>query len=229
MRSLAIILLFAVSRLRAEDASTTNRDWVAEAISAQYAKFKSICVHPCPSDRTLLAAYCEIEEAWWGHMRVFKQSGDRVEWAATFPEEYIKERGHYVISSNWTWFPMMENPVLELIESTHIGNGSLWLLELKGRNFRVILHTPVRGQFWSTEPEFEIPAGGQAMFVGSHLRIEYLRSETDAVTIQLSGQLSITDMQGKKEAACNFHQVCKWNVDRRIFEAQRPRKIKEAE
>ncbi|HEX7261799.1 MAG TPA: hypothetical protein VF258_08290, partial [Luteolibacter sp.] len=145
MRTFALIFFLAISGLRAQNTSTTDRDWVAEAISAQYAQFQSVSIYPCPSDKTLLAAYCESEEGWWGHMRVFKQTGDRVEWAATFPEEYVKERGHYVVSSRWTSFPMLENPVLELIESTHMGNGSLWLLELSRRDFRVILHTPVRG------------------------------------------------------------------------------------
>ena len=229
MRSIVFILFLVTSGLRAEDVFTNDRDWVGEAISEQYAKFKSVSIYPCPSDKTLLAAYCEYDEAWWGHMRVFKQSGDRVVWAATFPDEYINERGHYIVSSRWKSFPMMENPVLELIESSHMGNGSLWLLELNGREFRVILHTSVRGRFWSTEPEFEIPPNGEAKFEGEHLKIEYLTTEPDTVTVQLTGQLSITDMQGKKQPSCNFYQVCKWNSAKKIFDAQQPRKIKEAE
>jgi hypothetical protein len=229
MRILVATLALVASCLRAEDTSTVNRAWVSEPVSEQYGKFQTVTIYPCPTDKKLLAAYCEREEAWWGHMRVYKQSGDHVEWAATFPEEYIKERGHYVVSSRWTSLPMVENPVLELIESTHMGNGSLWLMELEGREFRLLLHTSVRGRLWCTDPEFGIPPNGEAKFEGSHLNISYPRSSDGTVSVQLDGKLSITDMEGKKLPPCNFYQVCTWSTAKKVFEAQKPRKNKDAE
>jgi hypothetical protein len=223
MRALALILFLAFAGLRAEDRSMTNRDWVSEPVSAQFSKFQSVTVRTCPSDGSILATYCEREKGWWGHMRVFKQSGDRVEWAAGFPDDYVKARGHYVESARWISCPMIDHPVLELVESTHMGNGSLWLLELVGQEFRLILKAPVLGRCWSDEPEFGIPPEGEARF--KEVRIEYVPENHDEnATVKLSGSLEIMDMAGNAKPPCGYEQRCVWNRDKRIFEVRRPHK-----
>lgn len=207
----------------AEDTSTTDRDWIGEAISSQYSNFQSVTVYPCPADKSILAVYCEHDHSWWGHMRVFRHSGDKVEWAATFPPEYIEARGHYVVSCRWTSFEMLSNPVLELTESTHRGNGSIWLLELNGKEFRLLLHTRVMGRYWPPEPEFAVPPDGEAIFE-KNLKVEYRKADgDDHVSVWLTGNVQVTGVAGEELPARGYQQQCTWNSDKRIFEAKTPK------
>lgn len=223
MRYILTVILLATCQLGAQDIATTNRDWIAEPISSQYAKFRSFTVYPCFSDKTMVAAYCENEESWWGHLRVFKHDGDKVEWAAVFPQEYIEDRGHYIVSCRWISLNVVTNPVLELIESTHMGNGGLWLFELSGKELRLLLRTPVRGGYWGRVSEFEIPPEGEAKFAGKHLNVDYHKAvgERD-VSVFLSGSLLVTDMAGKGLPARVYHQRCTWNHDKRVFDVNPP-------
>lgn len=230
MRFILTAILLASCRLEAQDIATTNRDWISEPISSQYVKFRSFTVYPCPSDKTMVATYCESEESWWGHLRVFKHNGNKVEWAAVFPPKYIEERGHYIVSCHWKSLDVLTSPVLELIESTHMGNGALWLLEVSGKELRLLLCIPVRGDYWGREPEFEIPPEGEARFAGNHLKVDYQRAvgEKD-VAVVLTGSLLVTDMEGKKLPARGYRQQCTWNNDKRVFEVQPPKATKPAE
>ncbi|MBK1814835.1 hypothetical protein JIN84_04365 [Luteolibacter yonseiensis] len=120
---------------------------------------------------------------------------------------------------------MLENPVLELIESTHMGNGSLWLLEMDGRELRLLLQVRVSGRCWSDEPGFGIPPHGEARFEGAGLKVEYLQANGKETTVKLAGSLAITDMEGNAKPSCGYQQLCVWNGEKRIFETGRPHKV----
>lgn len=230
MRIVLASLLLAVGRLGAEDTSTTNRDWVHEPFSSQFAEFGSVTVSHHPSDKNLVAAYCESEKQWWGHLRVFKHSGDKIEWAATFPKEYIEERGQYIVSCQWIFLSMVEGSVLELIESSHRGNGSLWVMELRDHEFRVLLHTSVRGQYWNSDAALGVPFDGEAFFAGDHLNVEYRKVQGEKfANVLLTGSVIITDMNGKNVSSKPYEQQCTWDSDKRVFTVHAPKFTKPAE
>lgn len=219
------ILLFAggfLIRASAQGLETDDRSWIDQPVSAELAKF-SAEKHPYPKDKNLIAVFCQENAIWWGRMRVFKQNGDRVEWAAAFPKKYIEERGGNVVSCKWLSFRMLENPVLELIESTHMGNGSLWLLELEGKEFRVLLNTPVKGGYWQPAPGFDLPREGKARFEGDHLTVEYRQAKEEKYpTVILSGSVSITDMLERDLPSKPYYQECTWNNEKRAFVSRTP-------
>ncbi len=202
----------------AQDIATTNREWVNQPVSSQFANFQSIALYPHPTDQSILAAYCVNEGKWRGHMRVFKHEGDKIEWAAVFPEEYIEQIGHYVVSCRWKSFSMLKNPVLELVDSTHMGNGALWLLELDGKEFRVLLNTAVKGGYWAPKPEFQVPPEGKASFNGDHLTVNYRKAPGEKFeTVVLTGSVSITDMSDKELPSKPFYQEFTWDKEKHVF------------
>jgi hypothetical protein len=210
------LLAVALLNASAAPASGTDQDWITETVTSQFAKFKSVAILPSKKDRTIVAAYCENDPQWWGHLRVFKHKDDKVEWAAVFPHEYLGS--DYVVSYQWLSLGMLDNDVLEIIGSTQLGNGSLWLFELNGRELRPLLNIPVRGRYWNPGSEFAVPDSGEASFAGDHLKVEYQKEPISKFeSVVLTGTVSIIDMTGKELPSKPYLQQCTWNENTRIF------------
>ena len=200
------------------DLATPDRKWIHESITSQLAKFQSTTILPHPKQKNLLAMYCERDPKWWGHLRVFQHTGDKVDWAATFPDIYLKQRGHYIRSYRWVQLEKLDKCVLELFESSHMGNGSLWLLELKGREFQVLLQTSAVGRYWSTSPELGIPLEGEARFAGNHLNASYpIPNGADHEAVRLTGQISVTDSEGKEVHQRPYLETWTWDDAKQCF------------
>lgn len=219
MHRLAVMILVAAgTSLCRADPATENREWVEGNVTSMFADFQSTTFFPNPEKKNLLAVYCERDPAWWGHLRVFQHTGDKIDWAATFPAEYLEQRGHYILSCRWKRFKQLESDVIELFESSHMGNGSLWLLELKDREFRVLLHTSAVGRYWSTAPELEIPFEGEARFAGPHLDVSYPTPEgADQEMVKLTGTISVRDSEGKEVHQRPFSETWTWDEAKRCF------------
>ena len=223
-------LLGVVGRVMAKNTSTKNQDWAGEPFSSQFEKFETVTVVPHPSDKSIVAANCERAKQWWGEIRLFKHLGDKIEWTAVFPKDYLESRGTYVVSCRWVPLAMLKQPALELIESTHMGNGSLWLFELNGKELRSLLHTPVRGYYWQPEAVFGVPREGEARYVGAHLNVEYGKEEgAEFESVVLTGEVSIQDLTGKELPTKSYEQRCIWDSDKRVFTARPPSSPKRPE
>lgn len=205
-----------------------DREWTKEPVSSQFAKFNNVHLTPNRDDKDLLLAYCVHEESWWGHLRVFKHTGDKIEWAADFPKEYIDERGHYVASYDWLKLDVSKNQLLKVIESTHRGNGSLWLLELENRTFRVILQVPICGRYWKPETCFNLPLEGEASF--AKMKVSFPKAPgTKHEKVVITGAINIIDMEGETQPSQPFRQECVWDSDKRVFIPQKPEATKAVE
>lgn len=208
-----VLLLVTAMHAPAESTVMLDREWVNQPVSAQAAGFHRFTATPSPADKDLVAAYCERDPQWWGHLRVFKQAGDKIEWAAEFPPGYIVQRGHYVVSYRWVKLKSTPNQVLEVLESSHMGNGSMWLLELEGRKFRVLLQATARGRYWTTDPELGVPPNEEARFVDD-LKIQYKRGGIVALT----GNVSITDISEKEVGVTAYRAEYQWDQEKRVFQ-----------
>ncbi|MCB1211606.1 MAG: hypothetical protein KDK97_19940, partial [Verrucomicrobiales bacterium] len=135
--------------------------------------FESVSFYAHPDDNELVAAYCEHEKQWWGELRVFHHTDDEIDWKVSFPKQHDEEHGHYVVSCQWLKLSISDKPLLAVIESTHRGNGSLWLFELQDTTFKVLLKTSVRGQYWGPPEIFGIPLNGEAHFDKDKLLVSY--------------------------------------------------------
>jgi hypothetical protein len=203
-----------------EDHPPAKDDWMSKPLSSQFAEFGRFTVTPHPDEKDLVACHAEREFRWWGKLRVFKHQGDKIEWVAEFPHDYDEWRGHYVVDYRWVTLDATGNKVLESFESTHMGNGSLFLLELEGKEFRVILHAPARGLCRDNDPELGIPPQGEARFLGEHLDVEYIRAPGEPFgSVELNGRVSITDIAGVEVAVKPYSRIYRWDPNRRIFRA----------
>lgn len=214
-------LAIAVTAAFAADAP--KQEATPKTLSALIDAAPMVTIGRSPGDQHVVAVYSEREPQWWGRLAVYHRSGDAIDWPYAFPKSYEERRGHYVIRFRWISLRQAARPVLEVIESTHMGNGSLRLFEAEGRELRLLLDTVVRGRFWSAPAAFGVPEQGEAHFEGSHLGIEYQSPSDQTVhSILLTGSVRIEDIQGRGLPSRRFAQVCHWDSTQRVFIAQPP-------
>jgi hypothetical protein len=217
----AFILALGASTVFAADAPDATK--VPRTFSEIVDSTPSATFVRCHDHPNTVAVYCEQEPKWWGRLFVYRQSGDAIDWQYSYPASYDKVRGHYVVRFRWITLTQTEKPVLEVIESTHKGNGSLRLWELDGRTLRLLLETTVRGRFWDPPTVFRVPENGEARFEGDHLALDYQRSSGQEFdSIHLSGSIQITDIEGRVMPSRRYEQVCRWDPAKCVFLAQAP-------
>lgn len=187
----------------------------------------AVTVATCPNHPSIIAAYTEHEARWTGRLAIYHRTGDTIDWEYSFPEDYEKFRGHYVVRFRWVTLPQVPEPVLEIIESTHMGNGSLRVFEIENRSLRLLGEATIRGRFWFKESDrttFHIPdIGAEALFEGEHLRVSYREKGDPSVSsIHLGGMISVQDMGGNVMPPRRFEQIHTWDKAKRLFVAEEP-------
>lgn len=210
LKHLVFLLLSPCSLAEEQTAAKTLTDLVSDSPRVEFLRH--------PSDKGIVAAYSENQPEWWGDMSVFHHSEGKIDWEFKFPAMYDEWHGHYVVSFRWITLSQVKSPVLELIESTHRGNGSIFLFEVQGRELRLLLHTKVRGQLFDDLDAFGVPPNGTAYIKEDHLKVEYAkidRKEADAVI--LTGTLEIADLAERKLPDKKYEQKCQWDVEKRMF------------
>lgn len=219
----SIPILFASIAAVAFADDIPKQDAVPKTISAIIDSAPTITVSRCPGDSQIVAVYSEREPQWWGRLAVYHRSGDSINWPFTFPEAYEEHREHFVVRFRWISLKQTSKPVLEVIGSTHMGNGALRIFEADGRRLRLLLEAKVRGRFWSAPAAFGIPEQAEAHFEGPHLGIEYYCPSDQTVdSILLTGSIRTEDVGGSVLPARKFAQTCVWEPGRRVFIAQPP-------
>jgi hypothetical protein len=154
---------------------------------------------------------------------MYHHSGDKIDWAYTFPQGYEEWRGNYLVRCRWIKLAQVASPVLELIESTHMGNGSVSLFEVKDGALRLLLREAVRGRCFEYLDAFGMPADAKVRFEGEHLSIDYQALGSEKVdSVVLTGKLSGEDIGGNALLAKNYRKVCRWNSGKQIFESSPP-------
>ncbi len=215
----AFIVALVASTVFAADVPNTTK--VPRTFSEIVDSTPSATFVRCHGHPHIVAVYCEQEPEWWGRLSVYQRSGDAIDWQYSYPDSYEEFRGHYVVRFRWIQLKQTQKPVLEVIESTHMGNGSLRLWELDGRTLRLLLETTVRGRFWDPPAVFGVPEHGEARFEADHLAVEYQRlSDQEFDSIHLTGSIQISEIEGRAMPSRRFEQVCRWDPAKRVFSAQ---------
>lgn len=91
------------------------------------------------------------EKDWWGSWDVVAETGGEIEWVASIDEKRsIKDKhggyeplGQSIDSVRVVFLEGQYNPFIEVIDTTHMGHGSLYLYELNHRSLRLVLATDV--------------------------------------------------------------------------------------
>jgi hypothetical protein len=202
-----------------------DETWLRDGLAPQIAKFKRTTLMPHPEHNGIIAANCETELEWWGRVRVFHHSGDKLDWIATFPQDYTENCGHYVLDCKWHHLEKLDMWVLEIFDSTHMGNGSLWLFTLEGHKFRLLLHTTACGRFLQPPPDLVVPALGSTRLVDYHLTADY-RTPTGAATgaeaVFLTGTIAAFDQEDKELSTKPYAETWTWDSNKRVFTQLQP-------
>lgn len=211
MRTLLLtVLAFHTGLSFAGESTDANEPWLREGLSAQIGKFQRITMTPHPEHKGITAANCETDPSWWSTARVLHHTGDKIDWVAAFPKEYTENRGHYIPSCNWRHLQNLDMWMLEIFDSTHMGNGSLWLFALDGHDLRLLLHTEARGRHLKPQQELDIPSIAETRLIEDHLRADYRTSSdnsTKAESIFLSGTLATFDQEGKELSRTSYTSI----------------------
>ncbi|HEX8297200.1 MAG TPA: hypothetical protein VF593_12930 [Chthoniobacteraceae bacterium] len=221
---IALLLLQAASSFGADD-PYSEADWLGQGFAQQIPKFKRTTLTPHPERQGIIAANCETSLSWWGRLQVFSHGGDKIEWVASVPESYAHGRGHYVLSCEWRYLEKLQMWILEVFDSTHMGNGSLWLFALEEQNLRLLLHTTARGQFLKPPANLVVPAEGERRLVEPRLNVDYKSADggaADAEAVFLSGTIAALDATGNTQSAKPYLEMWTWDASRRVFSRVQP-------
>lgn len=167
-------------------------------LGSQLPQYSQTALHRHPFDRQVFAANCESDPGWWGQFCVFHQAGGIIDWVAKAPPLYHEWEGHYIPSLNWWHLDNLDMDVLQVITSTHMGNGLLWIFALEGRELRPLLRAPGCGFADSpaliaglpdgeakldepVEMEFKTPPGGEAETLQLTFKVVVREPNSDTV------------------------------------------------
>lgn len=193
------------------------------SLSSLIPNHASVTFHRHPSDEGIVVAYREDEIQWWGRVEMYHHTGDKIDWTFTFPQEYEEWRGHYLVRCRWIQIEQIASPVLELVESTHMGNGSVFLFEITDRSLRLLLREKVRGRCREHLEAFGFPERAEVRFEGEHLSIDYqILGDENADSVVLTGRIGGEDIGGTTLPTMSYRRVCRWDAQERIFESLAP-------
>ena len=197
----------------------TEENWLREGLVAQIPKFKRTTFTPHPEQNGIVAANCETTLAWHGALRVFHQTGDKIDWFASFPPSYVQHTTDYILTCDWHHLDKLNMWILEVFDSSHKGNGSLWLFALEGHEMRVLLQTQAVGSLWAKLPkDLVLPIGGRTWVRGEHLNVDYqIPAGSEHEAVSLTGTIVVLDDLDKEVSTTSYKETWTWDSSKRIF------------
>ena len=216
MKTLIAFLLLISNVSGSFEDRYSSETWIEEGIAHQFSKFNSITFTSLPADDHIVAVNCEYDFDWSGRLLVFHHTENQVDWFAEFPKSYTEFRGSYVVSCRWIYLNSLDEWALEVIESTHRGNGSMWLWSLNDKKLQLLLHTKVRGQIWDSAIA-SIPMNGEAFFVEDLKPTYGFSPDVDPPSVTLTGDIITYDVTGEEVATTPYSEKWIWDEKKRIF------------
>ena len=196
----------------ADDSPESDQDWIREGLSAQLAKYERITFMPHPKQKSIVAAHCEGQISWWGQLQIFHHTGDTIDWIATFPNDY--HSNNYLVSFQWKHLKQLDLWVLEVFDSSHMGNGSLWLFTLDGHDLRLLLKT----RAVDCHHEGARPNGTSEVFRQGRLNVEYhVPEDKNFETVSLTGTIVVLDGEDREVNSRRYSETWTWDPGKRVF------------
>jgi hypothetical protein len=110
-----------------------------------------VLLGPVPGRPDLVTAICDYQDGWWGFFGVYRLSSGRVRWQAAVDVEPDEQSIHSIRGLQLQGF---RNPIIEVFGKTHMGNGNLYLYELRDRTLVLLLTTRAVDFHWSDGSTF---------------------------------------------------------------------------
>jgi hypothetical protein len=96
-----------------------------------------VVASPVPGRPNVFVAICDTETEWWGTFQCVECTPDgRILWKTS--DEIGEQSVH---KARAITVPGFANPLIEVFGITHMGNGSLYLYELRGQSLHRVLET----------------------------------------------------------------------------------------
>ena len=186
------------------DESLWKRDGLTRAING----FVRVTRVPHPEDAKVSALHCEREARWWGDLVIVQHEGDAVQSFVPLPKDYLEGAGHYVRDLSWRKIRDV-GWVLQVLTSTHRGNGSLWLFELKDGRMRSLMNTRA------------VADNDECWFDHGQLQIEFLDGDASKpVTLRLHGTEHEIDQFGRQSDK-KVEERWFWDAAKSVFTIQK--------
>lgn len=132
----AIALLLGCStgpELHRDRAEAAIRVW---NLALEPESLSRVEIVPIPGHAEFCAAILDYLREWSGTFGVYHLLGGAVDWQAHPQEEPIEQSIHRIRCFSW---PGFRGPVVEVLGITHMGNGSVYLYELRERRLELLL------------------------------------------------------------------------------------------
>jgi hypothetical protein len=218
--SAALMTAFATTSRGEEDDVAEDRPVLVagQDLKSQLDKYKRAALYLHPQQPAVFAANCEDDPGWWGRFSVFHEADGKIDWVAKMPPLYLQWEGMFIVSLAWRQFERPNLTVLEVVTSTHMGNGFLWLFALDGHQLRPLLHTPALGFADSPALRKDLPAGETKFTKPVTIRYSHPKFGGGDVTVQLTGTVVVENADtGQLLARKPIRQVWIWDAKDRVF------------
>lgn len=193
-------------------------------LNPQLEEYRRTALYPHPANRHIFAVDCERDPQWWGRFCVFHRTGAKIDWIANMPPLYREWEGHYIVSLHWHHLHRLRLNILEVVTSTHMGNGLLWIFALEKRELRTLMHTTALG--FADEPtRLDGLPQGAAKFT-EPAKIEFLvPSGGRSKVVRLTGNVVILRDNNQDEvlARKSISETWFWDAKDRVFRIERPK------
>lgn len=194
---IALLLAAAVAGCSRHPPVQAIREWTLRREPEPLVRVEASRVWDVPD---LYVARCDYQESWWGFFGCYAIEGGRVVWQASIDEEPSEQSIHSVRGAACD---VVGAPLIEVIGVTHMGNGSLYVYELRDRALRTVLRTRA----------YDGNRHEGLVFRGHTLEVELRGS----VEIELSGTLQRLDDDGRLLEQWPCRKAFVWDPVRRRF------------
>src|SRR5262245_28355230 len=139
MRSAQLLLLLAgctsATAWDADVAAAAIRSWNRRSEPEPLSRVEAM---PFPGQPDFLVAICDYQEDWSGFFGIYHLTDGAVDWEAS-AEVIPGEQSIYKLRV--LNLPGFSRPIIEVFGRTHMGNGSLYLYELREQRLVLLLQT----------------------------------------------------------------------------------------
>lgn len=101
-------------------------------------KLEGLEIIKCKIDPTLFIVIREKQIGWWENLSVIKFRKNKIIWKAKFDKLPTSQS---IISARQISLKGFKNPLIEIFDETHLGNGFYYLYELNGKNLKQLVVT----------------------------------------------------------------------------------------
>ena len=113
---------------------------------------KDVEITKCKASQDLFIAILIREEDWWEDIAIVKFSNGKMRWLASFD---TLPSSQSILSAKQISLKGIHNPVFEVFDVTHQGNGYYYLYELKGQNAKLLIQTRGVDRNFENSTEFK--------------------------------------------------------------------------